>query len=130
LLYSVQGFRYCDLLLAAPERAAWQIILECGGKHQRDAALVSVSDEETTSKAPSPLRSAGALQSCRAVSQRAAQTLDWCTNHFTNASLLDIALDHLTLGRAALYAAILQSGSGVPPLVWEEQQRRDAVATL
>jgi hypothetical protein len=24
LLYSVQGFRYCGLLLAAPERAAWQ----------------------------------------------------------------------------------------------------------
>ena len=24
LLYSVWGFRYCDLLLAAPERAAWQ----------------------------------------------------------------------------------------------------------
>ena len=24
LLYSLQGFRYCDLLLAAPERAAWQ----------------------------------------------------------------------------------------------------------
>ena len=24
LLYSLQGFRYCDLLLAAAERAAWQ----------------------------------------------------------------------------------------------------------
>ena len=51
------------------------------------------------------------LESCRAVSERAAQTLDWWTNHFTNASLLDIALDHLTLGRAALYAAILSSRS-------------------
>jgi len=27
LLYSVQGFQYCDLLLAAPERAAWHTIL-------------------------------------------------------------------------------------------------------
>ena len=27
LLYSVRGFRYCDLLLAVPERAAWQICL-------------------------------------------------------------------------------------------------------
>src|SRR4029077_6837256 len=27
LLYSLQGFRYCDLLLAAPERAAWQLAL-------------------------------------------------------------------------------------------------------
>ena len=32
-------------------------------------------------------------------------------NHFTNASLLVIALDHLTLGRAALYAAILEGPS-------------------
>ena len=44
---------------------------------------------------------------CRAVSQRAAQTLKWVTQHQT--SLLDIALDHLTLGRAALYAAMLES---------------------
>jgi len=28
LLYSLPGFRYCDLLPAAPERAAWQICLE------------------------------------------------------------------------------------------------------
>ena len=28
LLYSLPGFRYCDLRLAAPERAAWQICLE------------------------------------------------------------------------------------------------------
>jgi len=26
LLYSLQGFRYCDLLVATPERAAWQAI--------------------------------------------------------------------------------------------------------
>ena len=27
LLYSLQGFRYCDWLLAPAERAAWQTIL-------------------------------------------------------------------------------------------------------
>ena len=27
LLYSLRGFRYCDLLLAAPERAAWQAMM-------------------------------------------------------------------------------------------------------
>ena len=27
LLYSLRGFQYCDLLLAAPERAAWQMML-------------------------------------------------------------------------------------------------------
>ena len=46
-------------------------------------------------------------ESCRAVSQRAARTLKWAEE--LNQSLLDIALDHLTLGRAALYAAILEA---------------------
>ena len=45
------------------------------------------------------------LKSCRAVSRRAAKMFDW---RLPSNSLLDIALDHLTLGRAALYAAILE----------------------
>jgi len=89
LLYSVWGFRYCGLLLAAPERAAWQEMLKL--KAQNLALEISI-------------------ESCRAVSQRAAQTLDWWTHHFTNASPLDIALEHLTLGRAALYAVVLRAG--------------------
>jgi hypothetical protein len=108
MLYSLRGFQYCDLLLAAPERAAWQTLLECGGKRQRDAALASTADDATTSKAPSPLRSAGAVQNCRAVSRRAAQTLKIAEHHL---GLLDVALDHLTLGCAALYEAILDSRS-------------------
>jgi tetratricopeptide (TPR) repeat protein len=82
LLYSQQGFIYCDLLLAGAEQAAWRHVL-----------------------APSPLTGEGeGVNACRAVSQRAAQTLKWVT---TENWLLDIALDHLTLGRAALYEAIL-----------------------
>jgi hypothetical protein len=46
------------------------------------------------------------LAALRAVSERAAQTLKYYEAG-NWASLLDIALDHLTLGRAALYAAIL-----------------------
>src|SRR4030095_3768531 len=42
----------------------------------------------------------------QAVSQRAAQTLKWAEQN--RAALLTIALDHLTLGRAALYVAILE----------------------
>jgi hypothetical protein len=80
LLYSLQGFRYCDLLLAAPERAAW-------GKDEGGR----MKDE--------------LLNACGSVSQRATQTLKAVT---TQNWLLDIALDHLTLGRAALYAAILE----------------------
>ncbi len=53
------------------------------------------------------------LAKCRAVSERAAQTRRIGErNHW----LLDIALDHLTLGRAALYAAILESRTpAIPP---------------
>ena len=85
LLYSWPGFRYCDLLLAQAEREAWG---------------VGILDFE--------FRILDLIDDCRAVSERAAQTLDWWTNHFTNASLLTIALDHLTLGRAELYSAILE----------------------
>jgi hypothetical protein len=88
LLYSVQGFRYCDLLLAEAERAAWQ---QCG------AGVPPVHDAAET---------AAPLSACRAVSERAAQTLKWAERN--NVARLDIALDHLTLGRAALYAAILE----------------------
>ncbi len=86
LLSSVQGTQYCDLLLAAPERVAWRRTL--------DSSFIPHL---------SPL-----LSSCRAVYQRAAQTLDWSEKVF-NFGLLTIALDHLTLGRAALYAAILEN---------------------
>jgi len=106
LLYSGAGARYCDLLLAAPERAAWRQMLqgaatllspksEGAGKHRDDQSATGVS----------PL-----LESCRAVSQRAAQTLKWYELN-KQQWLLDIALDHLTLGRAALYEAILSGSS-------------------
>jgi hypothetical protein len=83
LLYSLQGFQYCDLLLAEAERGA--------GKSQG-----TVKQESSLAK-------------CRVVAERAAQTLKWAER--SNVALLDIALDHLTLGRAALYAAILESRS-------------------
>jgi hypothetical protein len=80
LLYSVQGFQYCDLLLAAAECEAAE-----GQGYAKQKAL---------------------LAECHAVSKRAEHTLKWVTDGKT--SLLDVALDHLTLGRAALYAAILE----------------------
>src|SRR5258706_9494306 len=52
------------------------------------------------------MRNAELIVACRAVSQRAAQTLKWVTEG--KLALLAIALDHLTLGKAALYAAILE----------------------
>jgi tetratricopeptide (TPR) repeat protein len=83
LLYSLQGFRYCDLLLSEAEREA--------------------------GKAEGELKKEKGLSGCRAVAKRAAQTLKWAEQ--SKLQLLTIALDHLTLGRAALYAAILESRS-------------------
>ncbi len=86
LLYALQGFRYCDLLLTEAERAAWRV--SCSGRlrppEDRDAHSATL----------------------QAVSERAAQTFQWAMQ--ARASLLTIALNHLTLGRAALYAAILE----------------------
>lgn len=87
LLYSLQGFRYCDLLLAAPERAAWQAML--GRPHSNPV-----------------LKEERGLAECRAVSERAAQTLKWA--ELSAVDILSAALDHLTQGRAALYAATLE----------------------
>jgi hypothetical protein len=84
LLYSLAGFRYCDLLLSEAEREA--------------------------GKAEGELKQGEWLAPCRAVSERAARTLEWAERN--NVALLDVALNHLTLGRAALYAAILQSRGG------------------
>ncbi|HKP03979.1 MAG TPA: toll/interleukin-1 receptor domain-containing protein [Chthoniobacterales bacterium] len=84
VLFSVRGFHYCDLLLAAAERAAWQQVL-------------SLNSQPSTINFTVP--------DCRSVSQRAAQTLKWVTD--AKFGLLTIALDYLTLGRAALYTAIL-----------------------
>ncbi|MGZ5436871.1 MAG: hypothetical protein ACXW3F_12510 [Pyrinomonadaceae bacterium] len=100
LLYSTGGFWYCDLLLAAPERAAWQKMQKSDVRRTRSGL---VQPETRNSE----------LETLKAVSQRAAQTLDWAVNHF-NFGLLSIALAHLTLGRAAIYAAVLEHSDGQP----------------
>jgi hypothetical protein len=104
LLYSLQGFLYCNLLLAAAERAAWRP--HEGGERMKDEGLAG----------------------CRAVSRRAAQTLQWAEE--SNASLFTLALDRLTLGRAALYAVILELGAGASPQHLEGPAWRDAVASV
>jgi hypothetical protein len=80
LLYSVRGFRYCDLLLAQAERAAW-------------------------ANAERGTQNAELIAACRAVTDRADTALKIVLNGSRN--LLDIALNHLTLGCAALFEALL-----------------------
>ena len=83
LLYSLQGFRICDLFLSLAEPPAWQAILKCGQHQKRDHAL----------------------KMCHAVSQQMATIGE---AYSPSEALLDIAIEHLTFGRAALYAAVLE----------------------
>ena len=76
LLYSLWGFRYCELLLAPADLAA--------GSSKGD-------------------RAAG-KEACAEVERRATQTILIAER---NNWLLDVALDHLNLGRVRLYRAIL-----------------------
>jgi nucleoside phosphorylase/tetratricopeptide (TPR) repeat protein len=82
-LISLQGFQYCDLLLAESEQQAGKVE---NGINQQPLLVV-----------------------CQTIAQRAAQIL-MLEGEMHDAPLLDFALHHLTLGRSALYTAILISG--------------------
>ncbi|MEM9605328.1 MAG: hypothetical protein AAGA11_20870 [Pseudomonadota bacterium] len=92
LLYSQRGFQYCDWLLAPAEHAAWQQLLDQSG------AGALAQHAETLAE----------------VERRATTTLGWAIKN--NASLLDIALDHLTLARVRLIRAILANSLPQPTL--------------
>ena len=101
LLYSVAGFQYADLLLAPAERAAWLATL----------TVASASDVALDCGSKLPQSKEEALAACAEATRRATQTLEWAKTY--HLSLLDIALDHLTLARAALYHALLTAD--IPP---------------
>ena len=82
LLYSLQGARYCDLLLARAERAAW---------YPGTASAIEEAEAE-----------------CGMVAWRARRSLEWTERE--GASLLDAARDRLVLARCAFYADRLQGG--------------------
>jgi hypothetical protein len=88
LLYSLAGFRYCDLLLSEAECAAWLRFIA--------PDIVERPQQEACARFASQ---------CREVGQRAAQTLRRAEER--GLGLLTPALDHLTLGRAAVYRAVL-----------------------
>jgi tetratricopeptide (TPR) repeat protein len=96
LLYSLPGFWYADLILFPAERAAW-------------AAWIRGSDPFTPT--PSPASPEEALDACDEARRRA----DWCSETRDPAdSILDIALDHLTLARAKLYRTLLSPAAHPP----------------
>jgi len=85
LLYSVQGYRYCDLLLATPECAAWRRVMGAARNVDRTA-----------------------VTACQRVSERGSEMFDW---RDPEDALLSIALEHLSLGRAALYRVALDDSA-------------------
>ncbi len=99
-LYSLRGFQYCDLLLSVAERAAWQVQL---------AFSLQAAPSEPPAADPGPKPEL--LQACDHVIERATQTLRWAERAI--ASLLTIALNYLTLGRAALYWGLLNGEFGI-----------------
>jgi len=94
LLYSIRGFQYCDLLLGDAERMA--------------RATSFAPSLAATNKA----EFARPLDALREVEQRAAQAFKIAQEG--GLSLLTHALDQLTLGRVALYRAILARSSFEP----------------
>src|SRR5262249_55263993 len=92
LLYALQGFRYCDWLLAPAERATWRVLL---GR---------------TFPPTEPGEHAGV---CGGV-QRRGDTM--FAGRIPNDSLLDIGVEHLTLARVGLYRVIMLGRHVLPGL--------------
>jgi hypothetical protein len=103
LLYALQGFQYCDMLLAEAERAVRSVPLP-------------PSPEESQAPHPNPLPEGEGMQTliriCHEVRQRATQTLQWTEQ--AGFSLLSIALDHLILARVGLLRLELEAALHYP----------------
>ncbi len=95
LLYSLQGFRYGDLLLAPAERAVWRF-------GARPSSGPPDPGGERPPEGGTPNEEAFAV--CAEAERRAASLFAW---RMPSDSILDVALDHLTQARAALYRVLL-----------------------
>ena len=124
LLTSGHGFRFCDLLLADAERAAWRRLF-AGPEHPSDVEPVRAQVPSCSARPPHSVcddasdDSEQLVETCQNVSQRAAQTLEWAGR---GSPPHIIGADHLTLARSTLYAAILRRG---PPAVAHVQESVD-----
>ncbi|HEX7181797.1 MAG TPA: hypothetical protein VF756_08150 [Thermoanaerobaculia bacterium] len=109
-LYTSAGFRYCDLLLIRAEPEAGSGLDGITGPSAR------------------PEEAERFRQACREVLERARQFFEW---RVPSDSLLDIALDHLTLGRANLgLAQTAPAADRTAGLAQAAEQLDRAVASL
>jgi len=92
LLYSLQGFYYCDCRLAKPEQVAWRFQDERRKHWEADLA---------SEAAVRPL-----VETCVTIEQRTRKTLAVAER---GGQPLDIALDNLTLGRTMFLQSILKT---------------------
>jgi tetratricopeptide (TPR) repeat protein len=122
LLYSLAGFRYCDLILALAERAAWRSLLTLRALDSATAAsAVPASLKLPTSPEPRAQQQSSvdaprvspatrnesrpeATEALAEAERRAKRMFEW---RVPGDPLLDIAQDHLTLARVALYRTML-----------------------
>jgi tetratricopeptide (TPR) repeat protein len=91
LLFSLQGFYYCDCLLAGLEKAAWRMQMV----KRKFSAADSLEDEELASLLEIAVRIEQRTRKTLGVAERGGQPLD-------------IALNLLALGRVALFKNILK----------------------
>jgi len=104
LLYSLQGFRYCELMLASLLRETWL---------RKDDKSVARNDAALQEFRPY-------LNACSAVALRAATTLEWAAQF--SFGLLSVALEHLTLAQLTLCRAILSPESADTSILEREIQ--------
>lgn len=118
LLYSLAGFRYCDLILAPPERMAWKVIQDFSPSELGNSPNIDFLDELGAHELKSKITLALAE-----VERRGLKMFDW---RVPSDSLHDIALDHLTRARVVLYRALLDRSlaSGLITLELEHSEDR------
>ena len=100
-LYSLPGFLYCDLLLSDAELAAWR-------------AMGRLVPDGPVHHGGCPGETCDLRATCASLSQRATTALMWAGR--SRASLLTIALHHLTSACAALFRELLDP-EGTHPLL-------------
>jgi hypothetical protein len=100
-------------LLADAERAAWNAVMVHAKAQRREEDLGALAPSREI------------LEACDAVIKRGEKMFEW---RVPSDFLLDIALDHLTLGRAGLYRAILE-GSEISNSKSQIQDHLDAALT-
>lgn len=99
LLCSLQGYRYCDLLLTLG--GCGPLLSDSVSRSQKAPVESPTRSAFTPGSACEPQ---SAIQACHAVQQRATQTIRIAEQ---GQWPLDIALDHLSLGRAILLEHVL-----------------------